>query len=448
VNGETITTARTVRRDPRPEVVSDARYVRGMEHLVSVVQELSLARTLDALMATVRRAARELTGADGATFVLRDGEFCHYVDEDAISPLWKGSRFPLDRCVSGWAMRHREPVAIEDISADPRVPVDAYRPTFVKSLVMVPIRTLAPVGAIGNYWADRHRASAEEVRLLGALADSTSIALENVQLYADLERRVAERTAALAASQEELAAKHDALLQARRRQEEMAALVVHDLKSPASGIMMICRAKLRGTALAESDRRPWHSIQAAAEVINRLALNLLDVARTAEGTLRLAREAIDVAEMLGDVVDSMAPLVGGFGQRLVIDADGAAGRIDGDRELLSRVFQNLIDNAIRHGAIGATVALVVRADGADAVEIRVTDEGSGIPAAMRDTIFDKYARVDGRTDARHATGRGLGLAFCRLAIDAHGGRITVADNVPHGTVFTVVLPRGPSSPAA
>ena len=448
MNGESVNSVPAVRPAARAEVTSDDRYVRGMEHLVAVVQELSLARTLDALIATVRRAARELTGADGATFVLRDGDFCHYVDEDAISPLWKGGRFPLDRCVSGWAMRHRQPVAIDDIYADPRVPVDAYRPTFVKSLVMVPIRTLAPVGAIGNYWADHHRASAEEVRLLGALADSTSIALENVQLYADLERRVAERTAALAASQDELAAKHDALLRARRRQEEMAALVVHDLKSPASGIMMTCRARLRSAALAESDRRPWQSVQAAAEVINRLALNLLDVARNQDGVLTLAREAIDVVEMLGDVVDSMAPLAEGSGQRLVIDADETAGRLDGDRELLSRVLQNLIDNAIRHGAVGATVALVIRAAGADGVEIRVTDEGTGIPAAMRDTIFDKYARVDPSTDARHATGRGLGLAFCRLAVEAHGGHITVADNVPRGTVFTITLPRGRSAAAS
>ena len=85
------------------------------------------------------------------------------MDEDAIEPLWKGQRFPLSACVSGWAMLHRERVVIEDIYADPRVPAAAYRPTFVKSLVMVPIRTLSPVGAIGNYWATHHRASDEQV---------------------------------------------------------------------------------------------------------------------------------------------------------------------------------------------------------------------------------------------------------------------------------------------
>lgn len=167
---------------------------KSLEQLVDAVQALSLARDVDAVAAVVRRAARQLTGADGATFVLRDGDRCFYVDEDAISPLWKGQRFPLSACISGWSMLNRSATVIEDIYADARVPHAAYRPTFVRSLVMVPIRTRAPIGAIGNYWASRHRATEGEVQLLQALADSTSVAMENVQVYAELEARVQQRT--------------------------------------------------------------------------------------------------------------------------------------------------------------------------------------------------------------------------------------------------------------
>ncbi|WP_137972624.1 sensor domain-containing diguanylate cyclase [Pseudomonas sp. F(2018)] len=165
--------------------------------LIRVVQELSMARDVDRVAEIVRHAARELTGADGATFVLRDGQQCFYRDEDAISPLWKGQRFPMSLCISGWAMLNRQATVIPDIYLDPRIPHEAYRPTFVKSLVMVPIRTLDPIGAIGNYWASPHTATAEQVELLQALADSTSIALENVQVYSELERRVEERTGQL-----------------------------------------------------------------------------------------------------------------------------------------------------------------------------------------------------------------------------------------------------------
>jgi response regulator RpfG family c-di-GMP phosphodiesterase len=84
-------------------------------------------------------------------------------------------------------MLNRRPAVIEDIYADERIPHDAYRPTFVKSLAMVPIRTLDPVGAIGNYWATRHQPSEQEVELLQALADSTAVAIENVRAYQELE---------------------------------------------------------------------------------------------------------------------------------------------------------------------------------------------------------------------------------------------------------------------
>ena len=152
------------------------------------MQELSLADTANRVQEIVRSAARRLAHADGATFVLRDEEHCYYVDEDAIAPLWKGQRFPLEACISGWSMLNRRHVVIEDIYVDDRIPHEAYRPTFVKSLLMVPIRTLDPLGAIGIYWASRHRATEDEVGLVRALADSTALALGSVQTAEALER--------------------------------------------------------------------------------------------------------------------------------------------------------------------------------------------------------------------------------------------------------------------
>lgn len=181
-------------------------YVRRMERLVHAVQELSLARELEQVQQIVRSTARELVGSDGATFVLRDGDQCYYADEDAIEPLWKGSRFPIEACISGWTMLNKEPAVIEDIYLDDRIPHEAYRPTFVKSLAMVPIRSLDPIGAIGNYWADEHVATPEELTLLQALADATSIAMENIAVYNQLEQRVADRTAALEQANSEILA--------------------------------------------------------------------------------------------------------------------------------------------------------------------------------------------------------------------------------------------------
>jgi GAF domain-containing protein len=177
-----------------PAASPSSRYLEGMRRLLRAVQELSLCRELPDVQRVVRQAARELTGCDGATFVLRDGERCYYADEDAIAPLWKGQRFPLEACISGWAMLNRQCAVIPDIYADSRIPHDAYRPTFVKSLVMVPIRQLDPVGSIGNYWAKSHAPTTEEVALLQALADATSVAMENVRVQGELEQRTRAQT--------------------------------------------------------------------------------------------------------------------------------------------------------------------------------------------------------------------------------------------------------------
>lgn len=188
--------------------------------LVDTVKQLSLARDLDTVMSIVRSSARRLTGADGATFVLRDrignAEACFYADEDAIMPLWKGSRFPIESCISGWAMLNSKPAIIEDIYKDERIPHAAYKPTFVKSLAMVPIRTADPIGAIGNYWAGKHLPSEEEVSLLQSLADITAVTLENIKVYDELECRVKDRTAQLHEKNREIT---DSITYARRIQE-------------------------------------------------------------------------------------------------------------------------------------------------------------------------------------------------------------------------------------
>lgn len=190
--------------DSRLSLSSDGSQGARLLRLLGVVQALSQARDLATIQEIVRHAARELTSCDGATFVLRDGDCCYYADEDAIAPLWKGKRFPLTSCISGWSMLNRQSAVIPDIYADARIPHEAYSPTFVRSLVMVPIRTSEPIGAIGNYWASNRSPTEEEVELLKALADSTSIAMVNVQLYQNLENRVLERTRELQAAYDQI----------------------------------------------------------------------------------------------------------------------------------------------------------------------------------------------------------------------------------------------------
>jgi len=162
---------------PQPEKIDQVRW----NLLKACREKLAAARTLDEVIAVMRASARAVCSADGVTFVLREGMHCHYAEEDAIGPLWKGKRFLMSHCISGWAMLNGRTAVIEDIYADARIPHDAYRPTFVKSLIMVPVRSDAPVAAIGAYWQDRRRFAPQQIAIIEALADAIGEAMARAE---------------------------------------------------------------------------------------------------------------------------------------------------------------------------------------------------------------------------------------------------------------------------
>jgi PAS domain S-box-containing protein len=164
------------------------RLAARLERLTEAVQALAAARDVGRVTAIACEAARELMAADGATILLREGEEWRYVDEDAISPLWKSRQVPASDRISGWVMRSGQPVVVPNVRLDDRLDQDMYRPTFVRGLAMVPMGSKDAMGAVGTYWAAPHAATPDDVRILQALADSTSIALENVRTLEGLRR--------------------------------------------------------------------------------------------------------------------------------------------------------------------------------------------------------------------------------------------------------------------
>ena len=164
-----------------------------LETLVDAIEQLASARNAQDIASVVRHSARVLSGADGVAVVLRDEDRCHYVDEDAVGPLWKGLKFPMTACISGWAMLNRQTAVIPDIYLDPRIPHDAYRPTFVKSLVMTPVGAGQPVAAIGAYWATKREPTAREIAVLQAIARATATAFENLRLVESLTDAITQR---------------------------------------------------------------------------------------------------------------------------------------------------------------------------------------------------------------------------------------------------------------
>jgi signal transduction histidine kinase/CheY-like chemotaxis protein len=402
--------------------------ISGAAKLIEVVQRLSFARSVAAVQEIVRKAARELTGADGATFVLRDGDKCFYADEDAISPLWKGQRFPLEACISGWAMLNGRSAVIEDIYADPRIPADAYRPTFVKSLAMVPIRSEAPIGAIGNYWATRRQPTREEVELLQALANATSLALENVQVYSELEQRVEDRTRQLAAANREL--------------EAFSSSVSHDLRAPLraiSGYAKLLTEDLADT-LDASSLDYLGRICSQTRHMQELIEDLLRLASLSRGELRLTE-----VDLSGIAAVIAARLQAGSPERQVDCRIQPGLHAVADEGLLRVVLENLLSNAWKYSGKQAAPRLEFGEgqDAAGRAAYIVRDNGAGFDMQLASRLFAPFQRLHSQSEF---PGTGVGLATVQRIIQRHGGEIWAEGATGHGATFYFTLSQTP--PAA
>lgn len=408
------------------DAADQVAYLRGMERLMRAVTDLASARSLEEIADIVRHAARDLSQADGATFVLRDSGKCYYMDEDAIAPLWRGLRFPMETCISGWAMLNRQGVVIPDIYADDRIPHDAYRPTFVKSLAISPIRTAEPIGAIGSYWADHHEATATERRLLQALADSTAVALESVYTLTELEARVEERTAKLAQANSDL--------------QRFAASAAHDLRSPLT--MVVAYAGVLAEHLGPQEGvvdTAIGGIRRSGARLLSLIDELLQFARA--GSAEVARSSVDLDAMVQDVLDELHPRIEETGATLQV---APLGRVEADGALLHQAVQNLVVNALTHVSDDVTPVVridVERADGS--VALIVADNGPGVPLEDRARLVEPFERGG---DAAGRAGTGLGLAICQRVAEHHGGGLHIGDSPDGGATFTIVLPMAPPDP--
>lgn len=394
-------------------------YLSGIERLVNAVQDLSLARDLSSVCQIVRRAARELTGADGATFVLRDADRCYYIDEDAIGPLWKGKNFPMSTCISGWVMRHRQSVVLPDIYADERIPREAYQPTFVKSLAMVPIRTTQPIGAIGNYWAEPHAATPDEVKLLQALADSTSVALENIQVYNELEQRVRERT--------------NELQMANRELEAFSASVSHDLRTPLTSVLGFSRLLAADPELARNAK--WHTcvtrIAEAAERMNGLIEDLLHLAHVSRGDLH--RQPLDLAEIARQVI---ATLQNGSDRCVDVRMPEHAPAF-GDTGLIRIVLENLLGNAWKFTSQRTNAKIELGLQEGSVPTYFIRDNGAGFDMRKVDRLFAPFERLHSQAQF---PGTGVGLTTVQRIIHRHGGDIWAQSAENHGATFFFTLP--------
>lgn len=402
--------------------------------LLAAVSNLASARELSRVTEVVRTCARQLTNADGVSFVLKDGNLCFYVDEDAIAPLWKGRRFPQHTCVSGWAMQHRQTVVIPDITLDPRVPLDAYRPTFVRSLVMVPVRREDPIAAIGAYWATLHEATQEEQRVLEALAQAASLALMNVQLWSDLHAALEREQRARSDAERARAAAEEA----NHLKDQFLAVVSHELRTPLH-VMRWWVWQLQREPAPDKISRAAEVLDRNVSLQSRLIEDLLDVSRAAASQLSIERRVVDLARAVRSVVDLARASAEANDVTLTSTLPDDPPVVIGDPDRIQQILWNVVGNAVKFTPEGGSVHVSIERVGAQAA-IVVRDTGIGIDPAFLPYVFDEFRQADASTTRRYG-GLGLGLTIVRELVQLHGGTVTVeSSGEGHGTTVRVEFP--------
>jgi signal transduction histidine kinase len=248
-------------------------------------------------------------------------------------------------------------------------------------------------------------------------------------------RRATGRVEALTTEKEQL----EELLRLR---EELADMIVHDLRNPlnviSNGLQLLEEA-----AIEEADREyadvVIDTVRRTSQRVERLVDTLLDIARLEEGSLELDRQALDLAPLVAEIIAEERHLAEAKGVTLEADLPAGLPEVWADRDVLLRVLINLLDNALKFTRAGRVWVEAHPAE-AGAVRVDVVDTGPGIPEGERERIFEKFTQVRGQVQTRR--GSGLGLAFCRMAVEAHGGRIWVEDGPRgKGSCFAFTIPR-------
>lgn len=251
------------------------------------------------------------------------------------------------------------------------------------------------------------------------------------EVHARVKTHVALRRAGL-----ELSRSFERLAALEKLRDDLVHMVVHDMRSPLA-VLAGHLQLLRDSALErldEEEAEDLNGAERATDVLRRMANELLDVSRLEEGQLPLRREEHDLAALVVTVVNDLGSVA--RERAIQLELPAVATTLC-DASLIHRVLENLLGNAIKHTADGENLRVSVAAD-AQRVRVEVADSGPGVPAEARQRIFEKFATLGATSTTQHSAG--LGLAFCKLAVEAHGGAIGVEPRLPRGSIFWFELP--------
>jgi len=237
---------------------------------------------------------------------------------------------------------------------------------------------------------------------------------------------------------DELVAKNLELEKLQKLKEELMGMVVHDLKNPLTGILgNIQLGLMQKDALNEKLQKYLLQAESDSYSLLNMIISILDISKMESGNVKLNKEKISISKLFKMIESTYSSKAEKEGKKLKIE-DFVKIELEADKSFLERIIQNLVSNALKHveKEIGEVSLSAFRKE--DGVYFTVSDNGEGIPAEYHDKIFEKFAQVE--TKKAGLAERGLGLTFCKMAVEAHGGKIWVESEVGKGSKFIFIIP--------
>ena len=234
------------------------------------------------------------------------------------------------------------------------------------------------------------------------------------------------------------------LREVEKMRDDLMKMIVHDLKTPLTSVLATMEMLADGDfgTLNEQQRKMLGDAESKAEDLLALIGDLLEVSRIEEATVTLESQPIAPAALLNEVTHEWDIRFQQEGASATVDVSDDAPVFEADKALLKRVLGNLVQNALTHSATAVKLQLSARRDG-EGILFTVADNGPGIPPEYHEVIFRKFERVKNPNMPRTRSS-GLGLAFCKLVVEAHGGRIWVQSaGEGKGSAFHFALPPRP-----
>lgn len=252
--------------------------------------------------------------------------------------------------------------------------------------------------------------------------------------------RIKEMHDKLEESRRNLEITNDELIKLGRLKDDLTHLLVHDLKNPFVNMMELIRQTLSYDAenLTEKQVERLSLTRTSCETLLNLITTLLDISKMEEGKMVLNWSRFDIKDVIYSCVKEFDVIAADLGIHLESVLPDDTLTVKADHELIQRVIHNLLSNAIRHTHKGGSVSISANVNKENLLAT-VSDTGEGIPKEYWDTIFEKFAQVE-LSGKGFRSERGLGLTFCKMAVEAHRGRIWVESEVGKGSTFTFTLP--------